>query len=103
MYSMRGKRATSRAAFRICSRGGKIAVFAYQGGQALHAVQYNIIYSKISRGGKHPARGGGANAPPPALNETLTSACILPESFCFFTKSPIAMAWDGVDFVSKST
>ena len=47
----------------FCSRGGKIAVFAYQGGQALHAVQYNI-YSKISRGGKHPARGG-ANAPPP--------------------------------------
>ena len=46
----------------FCSRGGKIAVFKYQGGQALHAIQYNI-YSKISR-------GGGANAPPPH-NETL--------------------------------
>ena len=34
----------------FCSRGGKIAVYAYQGGQALHAVHYNI-YSKISRGG----------------------------------------------------
>ena len=64
-----------RAAFRILLKGGgggggrgKIAVSAYQGGQALHAVHYNI-YSKISniqQGGG----GGGANAPPP-LNATL--------------------------------
>ena len=54
----------------FCSRGGKIAVFAYQGGQALHAVQYNIYIVKFQGGGgKHPARGG--RMPPPPLNETL--------------------------------
>ena len=54
----------------FCSRGGKIAVFAYQGGQALHAVQYNIYIVKF-QGGKHPARGG--ECPRPPLNETLYS------------------------------
>ena len=48
-----------RAAFRILLKGGgKIAVFTYQGGQALHAVHYNI-YSILSRGGG--GGGGGAN------------------------------------------
>ena len=42
--------------------GGKIAVFAYQGGQALHAVQYNI-YSKLSRGA-NIQQGGGGECPP---------------------------------------
>ena len=39
-----------------------------------------------------------------AVNGPLSysSMCILPESFCFLTKSPIAMGWDGVDFISKS-
>ena len=59
--------------------GGKIAVSAYQGGQALHAVHYNI-YSKISRGGgqtsskgggQTSSKGGGGNAPLPPLNATL--------------------------------
>ena len=66
-----------RAVLGFCSRGGKIAVSAYQGGQALHAVHYNIYTcSKISRGGQTSSKGGGgANAPlrppPPPLNATL--------------------------------
>ena len=51
----------------FCSRGGggggKIAVSAYQGGQVLHAVHYNIIVK--FQGGQTSSKGGGANAPPP--------------------------------------
>ena len=54
----------------FCSRGGKIAVFAYQGGQALHAVQYNIYIVKFQGGAN--IQQGGANTPPrPPLNEPL--------------------------------
>ena len=60
--------------------GGKIAVSAYQGGQALHAVHYNI-YSKISRGGGKHSAGGGENAPcppPPKCNSaTVLEHCSL--------------------------
>ena len=54
----------------FCSWGCKIAVSATGGGgggQALHAVNYNI-YSKISRGAN--IQQGGANAPlrPPKCN-----------------------------------
>ena len=39
----------------FCSRGGgKIAVSAYQGGQALHAVHYNIYIVKFQGGGECP-------------------------------------------------
>ena len=55
-----------RSAFRILLKGGKIAVFAYQGRASTTCctLQYN---SKISRGGggKHPARGENAPPPPP--------------------------------------
>ena len=51
--------------------GGKIAVFAYQGGQALHAVQYNI-YIVNFQGGQTSSKGGGECPPSrPPLNETL--------------------------------
>ena len=64
-----------RAAFRILLKGGQNSCFrkpgggaksvsAYQGGQALHAVHYNI-YSKISRWGKHPVKGGECPLRPP--------------------------------------
>ena len=48
----------------FCSRWGKIAVFAYQGGQALHAVQYNIYIVKFQGGGGANIQQGWANAPP---------------------------------------
>ena len=49
----------------FCSRGGKIAVYAYQGGASATCCTIQYIYSKISRGGKHPARGGECPPPPP--------------------------------------
>ena len=50
----------------FCSRRGKIAVSAYQGGQALHAVHYNIYIVKFQGGAQNPqgGGGGGGNAPP---------------------------------------
>ena len=47
----------------FCSRGGKIAVFAFQVGQALHAVHYNIYIVKFQGGGRHPAKGGECRPP----------------------------------------
>ena len=55
-----------RDAFRILLKGGggggQYSCFR-GGGQALHAVHYNI-YSKISRRANIQQGGGGANAPP---------------------------------------
>ena len=48
----------------FCSRGGKIVVFAYQGGQALHDVQYNIYIVKF-QGGQTSSKGGGECPPAP--------------------------------------
>ena len=59
-----------RSAFRILLKGGggKIAVSAYQGGQVLHAVHYNIYIVK-SQGGQTSSKGGGGGGggllPPP--------------------------------------
>ena len=59
---------TFRAAFRILLKGGgggggKIAVSTYQEGQALHAVHYNYIYSKILGEGGANIQQGGTDAP----------------------------------------
>ena len=78
---------TIRAAFRILLKGGKIAVSAYRGGQALHAVHYNI-YSKISKGGKHPAGGGGGqmHPPPPKKNPLSIGLTVSSQDFFFTSK-----------------
>ena len=61
---------TIRAAFRILLKGGggggggKIAVSAYQGGQALHAVHYNIYINEMLKGVTKSCGG----SPPPLLN-----------------------------------
>ena len=55
----------NRAEFRISLKGGEIAVSAYQGGQTLHAVHYNIYIKKMkcSRGAQNPQGGGGGECP----------------------------------------
>ena len=56
---------TLRAAFRILLRGGgQNSCFRIPGGQALHAVHYNIYKNKMLKGGTKSSRGGGECAPP---------------------------------------
>ena len=60
-----------REAFRILLKGGKNSCFRIPGGASATCCTIQYIYSKISRGGKHPARGGECPPPRPPLNEPL--------------------------------
>ena len=54
-----------RAAFRILLKGGgQNSCFRIPGGASATCCTLQYIYSKISRGGKHSARGGGGGECP---------------------------------------
>ena len=51
--------------------GGQNSCFRIPGGQALHAVQYNIYIVKFQGGANLQQGGGGGGECPAPLNETL--------------------------------
>ena len=83
------------ATFRIFLKVGKNSCFCIPGRASATCCTLQYIYSKISRGGKHPAKGGGGMppAPPPPPKKTLALIlCNLVLCCCPF---PYTVRWSG--------